>query len=310
MGKTEPVQTSLNGILNVHKPTGMTSHDVVDAVRRAAGTKRVGHAGTLDPAAEGVLLVCVGTATRASDYLMSGTKRYRATIRFGASSTTDDREGIITDSATPPNFAMADLIEGTTGLLGEVEQIPPTYAAIKIGGRPMYERARSGQSVTAPARRVRIDRIDVESLESYVATIGVVCSKGTYIRALARDLGRKLGTEAYLAALTRTQSGRFLLEDSVSLNVVQRAGHGGYLQRLMYPVDLAFESWPAIVLSSTDATTIANGGSLGGAPHLSGETLLAYDQSGRLVALLTVNEASGRWHPTLVFTRDVLNDVA
>lgn len=310
MGRSEPLPSSGSGILNVHKPTGMTSHDVVDVVRRATGIKRVGHAGTLDPAAEGVLLVCVGTATRVSDYLMAGTKRYRATIQFGSSSTTDDREGTITQSPSPPSFTAADLGESTRAFLGEIDQVPPAYAAIKVGGRPMYERARAGQVVTAPPRRVRIDQITVESLDRWVAILDVTCSKGTYIRALARDLGRKLLTDAYLAALTRTQSGSFSLGESVSLDSIRRAGREGYLRRLLYPIDLAVASWPAIVLDPTEAAIIAHGGRLGERPGLAGENVRAYDESGHLIALLSSAESTGVWHPTLVFGKDQRDDAA
>lgn len=310
MGRSDPPSISCSGILNVHKPTGMTSHDVVDAVRRAAGTKRVGHAGTLDPAAEGVLLVCVGTATRVSDYLMAGTKRYRATIRFGASSTTDDREGTITESPTPPSFAADDLLDSTRAFLGEIDQVPPAYAAIKVAGRPMYDRARAGQIVWAPPRRIRIDRITVESFQDEVAILDVTCSKGTYIRALARDLGRKLSTDAYLAALTRTQSGSFSLIDSVSLDAIRRAGREDYLQRLLYPIDSAVASWPAIVVNRLDASVLEHGGRLDERSGLAGENLRAYDEAGHLIALLTSADLAGGWRPTLVFGKDQRDDVA
>jgi tRNA pseudouridine55 synthase len=310
MGRNNPPSISCSGILNVHKPTGLTSHDVVDVVRRAAGTRRVGHAGTLDPAAEGVLLVCVGAATRVSDYLMAGTKRYRATIQFGASSTTDDREGTITASSTPPDFTESDLICSVRTFLGEIDQVPPAYAAIKVAGRPMYERARAGQVVAAPPRRVRIDRISVDSFDRSVAVLEVICSKGTYIRALARDLGRHLSTAAYLAALIRTQSGSFSLSDSVSLDSIRRAGRDGYLGRLLYPIDVAVASWPAIVVDETAATIIANGGRLSERSDLAGENLRAYDETGHLIALLASADSAGGWRPILVFGKDQLDDAA
>jgi tRNA pseudouridine55 synthase len=241
---------------------------------------------------------------------MAGTKRYRATIRFGASSSTDDSEGTISASATAPTFSMSDLEAALIPFLGDIDQIPPAYAAIKVAGRPMYERARAGESITVPARRVRIDDIAIESFHDSVAVVDVTCSKGTYIRALARDLGQQLGTSAYLAALQRTQSGGFRVDDSVDLDTIQRAGRDGYLDRLLYPLDAAVAGWPAVVLSPVEAKTVAQGGRWNGLPGPTGACLRAYDEMGRLIAFLQSPGLDAAWRPTTVFIKDHLDDVA
>src|SRR5579875_412702 len=175
----------LSGILNVAKPVGMTSHDVVAFIRRQTGQRRVGHAGTLDPAAAGVLLVCLGDATRLSEFLMESDKQYRATIRLGAVSTTDDAEGIITPSASSvDHLALPTITAVLRRFQGEIEQVPPAFSAIKVGGQALYRSARAGQVVQAPSRRVRIDRIEILTWIPPDLTIDVTCSKGTYIRAL------------------------------------------------------------------------------------------------------------------------------
>ncbi|HLZ10899.1 MAG TPA: tRNA pseudouridine(55) synthase TruB, partial [Chloroflexota bacterium] len=308
MGRSDRASGVLSGILNVRKPVGMTSHDVVDVVRLAANTRRVGHAGTLDPAADGVLVVCVGKATRVSDLLMAGSKTYRATIRFGASSTTDDSEGTITPTAERPCLSGCDLQGILAQFIGEVDQVPPAFAAIKIGGRSLYERARAGETMSIPPRRVRIDDIALVDFCDLVAVVTVTCSKGTYIRALARDLGRALGTAAYLASLTRTRSGSFLVGDSLPLETIRRAGGRGYLDRLIYPIDAAVADWPAVVLDPPSVKIVRHGGTWKGSPGSSAIPRRAYDQVGRLVALLSHVPAEAGWHPTTVFLEDQGDD--
>src|SRR5579883_3079663 len=227
----------------------MTSHDVVNVVRRHAGQRRVGHAGTLDPAASGVLLVCLGQATRVSEYLMNGTKQYRATIRFGAVSTTDDADGTITPTSKSLACLSLDrLSEALSDFIGDILQVPPAFSAIKLQGRPMYRSARAGQPVQAPPRVVHVDRIDVLGWESPDLILDVTCSKGTYIRALARDLGARVGTGAYLRSLVRTRSGAFQLEDSFSLDAIVEASRAGQLGRLLCPLDAAVDTWHVVSL--------------------------------------------------------------
>ncbi len=307
----EPPGRSLSGILNVAKPIGMTSHDVVSLVRRRTGVRRVGHAGTLDPEACGVLLVCLGQATRVTEFLLEGTKRYRAVVRFGAVSTTDDSAGVISPSAASvAHLTEHQLLAATRRFVGTIEQVPPAYAAIKIGGQPMYRSARAGHPILAPPRRVRIDRIDVISWMCPDLTIDVVCSKGTYIRSLARDLGVAVGTGAYLRSLVRTASGSFSLDDSLSLEEVVRAAALGYLAQLAYPIDVALAGLPALFLSPEDVTTVRQGRVWRGPTGVAGQSARAYAVlTGRLIALMMYDAREAGWRPNKVFSEDA-DDVA
>lgn len=302
---TEAAQTGVeprDGILNVAKPCGLTSHDVVNRIRRITGTRRVGHAGTLDPEAAGVLLVCVGAATRLSDYLMGGTKRYRATIRFGETSTTDDRAGAMSRGAAIDQLTEEVIRGAIPAFVGEIEQVPPAFSAIKVAGQPLYKRARAGEAVTPAARRVQIESIQVIAWRPPDLTVDVVCSKGTYIRSLARDLGEAIGSGAYLLALLRTASGRFDLADSVTLDELARAARLGYLARLLYPIDAAVSDWPVLLLDDDAASQIRQGRAWAGPPGSPGEWARAVaPRSGRLVALLEHGATDAGWQPRKVF---------
>lgn len=307
------------GILNVDKPLGLTSHDVVDRVRRAAGMRRVGHAGTLDPEATGVLLVVLGAATRLSDLLMDGTKQYRGVIRFGATSTTDDAAGKITPSGRALDLDETDIRSLLQRFVGEITQVPPAYSAIKVAGQALYKRARQGQAVEVPSRTVHIERIEVLERYENDLTVEVTCSKGTYIRALARDVGEAAGSGAYLASLVRTASGRFTRADALTLEEVAEAGEGGYLENLLYPLDAAGSGLPALLLDPDEVERVLHGRDVSrpSADHRpsreAGQLARAYDASrGRLVAL--VRSADETWRPEKVFpeieTEDGSDDLA
>src|SRR4051794_11394392 len=221
----------MDGILVVAKPAGPTSHDVVALVRRLSATKRVGHGGTLDPFASGVLPLFLGKATRVVEYHLKDRKRYRATVCFGATSTTDDLEGELAPWTGP-----APTREGVETALdafrGRITQTPPAYSAIKVGGRRAYALARAGQSVELAPREVGIDRLDLVSWEAEdpmrpIAVIDVDCSAGTYVRSLARDLGSAVSSGACLGALTRTASGGFELAAATPLDAVREAAANG-----------------------------------------------------------------------------------
>ena len=217
----------LDGILVVAKPAGPTSHDVVALVRRLAATKRVGHGGTLDPFAAGVLPVFLGHGTRVVEYHLGDRKAYRATVCFGASSTTDDLEGELTPAAGPAP-TRAEVEAALLGLTGAISQRPPAYSAIKVGGRRAYAMARAGETVELALRQVTIHSLDIVSWDDTdpdrpIAVLDVTCSAGTYVRALARDLGESLGSAAYLGALTRTASGPFTIDDATPLDEIRAA---------------------------------------------------------------------------------------
>ena len=206
------------GVLNVYKPKGMTSHDVVGVLRKRLNIRQIGHTGTLDPFAEGVLPVCIGKATRLIEYF-DDNKEYLATIQFGSSTSTFDIEGEITKSCDK-KVQREDVIYALKYFEGEITQVPPIYSAIKVKGKKLYEYARNGEEVKITPRQVTIYNIDLKNFdEGYQrAEILVSCSKGTYIRSIANDLGEKLGCLGHLIKLVRTQAGKFLLEDSVQLD--------------------------------------------------------------------------------------------
>lgn len=254
----------LDGILVVAKPPGPTSHDVVALVRRLAATKRVGHGGTLDPFAAGVLPIFLGKATRVVEYHMGDRKAYRATVCFGASSTTDDLEGELSPvGVAPDRQAVEDALVAWTGT---VRQRPPAYSAIKLEGRRAYAIARAGGTVEIAEREVTVHRLEMVSWDDSdpsrpIAVLDVECSAGTYIRALARDLGTMLGGGAYLGALTRTASGPFVLGSASGLDDVRAAAAGGPegLRSLLLPVDAGLETFPSVVLGADEVAAIARG---------------------------------------------------
>lgn len=296
----------MDGILVARKPAGPTSHDVVALVRRLAATKRVGHGGTLDPFASGVLPIFLGRATRVVEYHLGDRKEYRATICFGASSTTDDLEGDLTpaDTAAPGR----DAVEGALGAFrGSISQRPPAYSAIKVGGRRAYAMARAGESVELASRDVTIHRLDLvewdgSDADRPIAILEVECSAGTYIRALARDIGEAVGSAAYLGALSRTASGPFRLDEAVPLDRVREAAAEGSeaLTALLRPIDAGLEALPELVLTDGEVTAISRGQFIRAAlpPGDAGAPIRVRDGAGRLVAIATVRD--GRLAPDKV----------
>ena len=255
----------LDGILVIDKPPGPTSHDIVALIRRLAATKRVGHGGTLDPFAGGVLPIFLGHATRVVEYHLGDTKRYRATICFGGSSTTDDLEGEITpsDGAAPSREAVET---GLAAMLGVVSQRPPAYSAIKVGGRRAYAMARAGETVVLAEREVTLHVLDLVTWDDTdpdrpIAIVDVSCSAGTYVRAIARDLGEALGSAGYLGALSRLASGPFELTGAVPLDDVRAAAADGPegLTALLRPIDDGLDAFPSIELTETELAAVARG---------------------------------------------------
>jgi tRNA pseudouridine55 synthase len=255
----------LDGILVVDKPVGPTSHDIVGLVRRLAATRRVGHGGTLDPFASGVLPVFLGRATRLVEFHLGDRKAYRATVCFGASSSTDDLEGELTP-ASGPAPTLAEVEAALPGLTGPIRQRPPAYSAIKVGGRRAYALARAGETVVLPDREVTIDTLAIVSwddgeAERPIAVLDVTCSAGTYVRALARDLGERLGNAAYLGALRRTAAGSFREADAVDLDAVRAAAAESteVLRLLLRPIDDGLEGFPEVVLTAAEVAAVAKG---------------------------------------------------
>jgi tRNA pseudouridine55 synthase len=263
-GRLRRVDAGLDGILVVDKPVGPTSHDIVALVRRLAGTKRIGHGGTLDPFASGVLPLYLGLGTRVVEFHLGARKAYRATVCFGATSTTDDLEGELTPASLPPPTRSA-VEAALAGFLGWQLQLPPAFSARKVGGRRAYALARAGQTPVLPARDVTfhalvLERWDETDPAHPLAIIAVACSAGTYVRALARDLGAAVGNAAYLGALRRTAAGPFTLDDAVSLDVVREAAANGRFAALLRPVGTGLEDLPAVALDADELGVVAHGG--------------------------------------------------
>lgn len=296
-------QGPLSGILNVDKPAGVTSHDVVDTVRRIAGQRKVGHAGTLDPMATGVLLVCLGQATRVAEYLMSGRKRYRATIVLGTTTDTYDADGKTTNSGGRTDYSQEDVQAVLASLSGPIEQVPPMYSALKRDGQPLYKLARQGKTVELEPRSVVIHEIKFLNWNEPSLIIEVLCSSGTYIRSLAHDLGQLLGGGAHLASLVRLSSGSFLLEDSASLARLEEAFQHGEESTHLMPIDEALLDWPAMIIGADEARRVVHGQSLPGDQPVAAETRLcrAYSAGGDFLAILSYEPERGCWQPKKVF---------
>jgi tRNA pseudouridine55 synthase len=293
------IDAGLDGILVVDKPVGPTSHDVVALVRRLAGTKRIGHGGTLDPFASGVLPLYLGLATRVVEFHLGARKAYRATVCFGASSTTDDLEGELTPGSSPAP-ARAAVEAALAALLGTHLQRPPAFSARKVGGRRAYALARVGQAPELQAREVTfhalsLERWDESDPDRPLAVIDVACSAGTYVRALARDLGVAVGGGAYLGALRRTAAGPFTLDDAVGLDVARESAANGRLAALLRPVGTGLDDLPAVTLRPDELVVVAHGGWIGEAGRLPALPVapVAAERAGEVPALSPVRLLAG-----------------
>lgn len=246
----------MDGVLNIYKPQNMTSHDVVAIVRGALQTKKVGHTGTLDPMATGVLPVCVGRATKIVDFIQDDKKTYKAEITLGIETDTEDCWGKVVNEA-PVNVTDDSFREAILSFLGEIKQVPPMYSALKVNGKKLYELARAGKTVERKTRMRTIYSIEVIEINNHKAVFSVTCSKGTYIRTLCSDIGRKLGTLAHMSGLERTQSGQFTVETAISIEEVKKLGLS--LQEKFLPVDQALGFDKKIHISLKGKELIQNG---------------------------------------------------
>ena len=282
----------------------MTSHDVVDRVRRISGQRRVGHTGTLDPAATGVLVVCLGQATRVAEYLMASDKVYRAQIRLGVSTDTHDAEGEVTATAEV-DVSEEKVRRALASFVGPIQQVPPMYSALKREGVPLYKLARQGITVEREPRSVVIHNIELLDWNPPLLTIQVKCSPGTYIRALARDLGQKLGCGAHLQNLIRLASGHFTLEKAVSLDELAQGDWRGFI----HPLDEALLDFAPMVVDAQAEKRIRHGQQIEAPPlppsQAGGEDKRdlrrAYSSKGELLAILKHDPQTGLWQPKKVF---------
>ncbi len=292
----------LSGILDIAKPEGWTSHDVVARVRRLTRQRRVGHAGTLDPFATGVLLVCLGQATRVSEYLMEAPKLYRARIRFGIETDTYDATGtVVAETASiPPDLAAVEAL--LPAFTGRILQAPPSYSALKVAGEPAYRRARRGEATELAPREVEIYEIRVLSWAPPDLELEVFCGRGTYIRSLAHDLGLAAGSLAHLAALERRAVGHFSLEDAIPLPDLEARIAAGSWQELLYPLDEALLQYPALIANVEEMARLVRGQPIEAPAVPEGALRRVYGPEGEFVALARGEQ--GAWRPHKVFYRD------
>jgi tRNA pseudouridine55 synthase len=292
---------AFDGILNINKPSGMTSHDVVDRIRRAAGIRRVGHAGTLDPAASGVLLVCLGQATRVSEYLMDGRKGYDAQMRLGVTTDTGDAEGRVLRSLPGIRTPREQVEMVLASFEGRVEQVPPMYSALKHKGRPLYELARQGIEIERAPREVEIYNLAIVEWTPPSFRVLVECSRGTYVRALAMDIGEALGTGAHLERLVRVACGSYSLDNAVSLEEAERSFSNGRWSQILHPTDEALLHFEAFIIDPDTETRVRQGQHLEGPEPTDSLFCRTYSASGEFVALLQYNADRKIWRPRKVF---------
>jgi tRNA pseudouridine55 synthase len=302
---SQDVKNAISGVLVIDKPVGMTSHDVVQAIRNGTNLRRAGHTGTLDPRASGVLVILVGPAVRLSEYVSASDKRYQAIIRLGSSTDTFDADGKFTHSDQPVNVTEAQFEEVLKTFIGEIEQTPPPYSAVKVQGRKAYEMAREGEEVDLTPRKITVHHLEVLEWAPPEVVIDVHCSSGTYVRSLANDLGVQLGCGAYLVGLRRTKSGRFSLRDATPLRKLQESFTAGNWYQYLIPAAEALGDWPAVELSPDDVEGVRHGHRVKakGEAEL-GTKVRGVSTQGELVALMelvTGEDGSPEWQPKKVF---------
>jgi len=296
----ENIKNVVSGVLVVDKPIGLTSHDVVQVIRRGTGIRRAGHTGTLDPRASGVLVILIGPAVRLSEYVSASDKRYQATIRLGSSTDTYDSEGTITSSASVDDITEDYFNEVLQHFVGEIEQVPPPYSAVKVQGRKAYDMAREGEEFELIPRIINVYSLEILEWALPEVVVDVYCSSGTYVRSLANDLGKELGTGAHLVGLRRTKSGRFTLRDAVPLRRLQEAFDAGNWYRFLIPAAEAMADWPMVELDADQVELVRHGHRVPADPEMKG-LARGVSQQGDLVALLEVDPETQEWQPRKVF---------
>jgi tRNA pseudouridine55 synthase len=280
----------MDGIFNIDKPEGMTSHDVVQAIRKKFRISRVGHLGTLDPMATGVLPVATGKATRISQFLSGSPKEYEGEIRFGFATDTYDRSGAPTTEERLLQGTGEEVEAAMRTLTGSIDQVPPPFSAKKIGGVPAYKLARKSRALEMTAVRVEVREFEILKLDLPFMKFRVVCSPGTYVRSLAHDLGRRLGCGAHLTALRRTRSGEFKLGEATPIDKVSTAD--------LIPVDRLLENWPRIEVSESEEIKVVHGNPIRGDGNA--ELARIFNKQGQFLAVASIEK--GWVRPRLVLT--------
>jgi len=297
--------SAISGILNVNKPPGATSMDVVRLAKRLTKQGHVGHGGTLDPQASGVLPVCFGQATRTMDFLINGTKLYRGEVTFGVATDTYDSTGKVLEERDWSGLTLDRVRQALEGFRGMIPQVPPMFSARKHEGQRLYQLARMGREVPRLARRVQVYRLEITSWEPPRLGLEVECGRGVYIRAIAHDLGQVLGCGAHLSSLSRMRNGPFSLEESLSLQEATETFRDGSWLTFLYPSDTALLNLSAAVVSERAEAYIRTGQAIPlpsiGRAAVHEERCRAYTADGRFLALLRFHRARRLWHPETVF---------
>ena len=308
----------MDGILNINKPWGKTSFSVVALVKRLSGEQRVGHAGTLDPAATGVLPVCLGQGTRVIEFLADATKTYQAQIELGVATDTYDATGKITQKVDASGITQEQLESALASFRGLIQQTPPMYSAVKHKGQRLYELARAGIEVERKSRPTEIYNLEIIDWQPPVVTVEVECGKGTYIRSLAHDLGQSLGCGANLKSLIRLNYGPFDVKTAVSVPQLEDAFRYGYWQHLVHPIDTVLLHWRATIVNDATGHVIKKGAPValekddsggvtdyleqGSSVRSSAKThCRTYTLDGRFLGVLRFNPERGQWQPEKVF---------
>jgi tRNA pseudouridine55 synthase len=290
----------MDGIVVINKPSGPTSFAVVSLVKRITGEKRVGHGGTLDPQASGVLPIFLGQATRLVEYLHIQSKIYQATIELGVTSDTYDTQGKLTRHTGAERVTRAELEHILPEYLGNILQTPPSFSALKFNGQPLYKLARQGLRPTIEPREIVVYRLEIIDFQSPFLTIIVRCGKGTYIRSLAHDLGQRLGVGACLKGLVRMAYGPFDIEHAIPLERLSEAIRKDQLPELIHPPDSVLSGWPSVKVTTEQQSDIRDGKQLEFAVE-NGDRLRAYASNGQLIGLLVKVGVGNLWRPEKVF---------
>jgi len=295
----------MDGILNINKPAGKTSYGVIAMVRRLTGERHAGHAGTLDPEATGVLPVCLGKGTRVVEFMMEAHKVYRADIELGVSTDTYDGEGKVTARGDATLITGEMLETALEGFRGDIRQVPPMYSALKHQGQPLYELARAGTIIERESRPVTIYGLSLLDWQSPLVTLEIECSKGTYIRSLAHDLGEKLGCGAYMKTLVRTGYGVFNIGNAVTLEQLAEAAGKGDMANYLQPIDSVLSHLPSLTVDAAGEEAIKTGSppaiETNNIPEASQKYCRAYSADGRFLAILHFNTEENIWRPKKVF---------
>ena len=287
----------MDGIFNIYKEKGFTSHDVVAIVRRTIHMKKVGHTGTLDPDAEGVLPVCVGKATKLSDVIMDGRKSYRAMLRLGITTTTEDASGEVLETKEV-DFNEDRIREVVASFIGRLEQVPPMYSAVKVNGKKLYELAREGKEIERKSRTIEVYDIRIRQfLPPDRVEIDVDCSKGTYIRTLCSDIGKALGCGGHMAELLRTRTGAFSLENAIKLEELKALAEQEKVEEALLTMEEALKDFPVVKVSEKSAKFLYNGGKIQErfftekpASYKEGDIVATYDHENNLVGLYEIKK--------------------